>query len=156
MSHDHSSLGRVASSSGGGGPGAPHDNPVPNPPEASAAGRRSPAAPTTPCTPWRSPRCPSVERQSPSILLSAPFQFDPQDLRDFFLEFNERLGPFGARLKPRGLLLQRRDLRRQRVLLLGDRPPFPGGERRQISLLPLPSPSHQIGRMQPLTPHQCG
>src|SRR3989338_8583379 len=84
----------------------------------------------------------------PSVFLAVVLQFDPQDLRDFFLDLYQSLRP---RLKPGVLPLQHLDLIGQGILPLGQRTPL---SRQPLLFSPLTlfTPLRQIRRVQPLTP----
>src|SRR3989338_1687308 len=94
---------------------------------------------------------PASPGSSPSVLLAVFLQFDPQDLRDFFLDLYQSLGPLRPRLKPSALPLQHLDLIGQGILPLGQRPPL---SRRPLLFSPLTlfTPLGQIRRVHPLTP----
>src|SRR3989338_4909399 len=87
----------------------------------------------------------------PSVLLAVVFQFDPQDLRDFFLDLYQSLGPLRPRLKPRVLPLQHLDLIGQGILSLGQRTPL-SRQPLQFSPLTLLTQLRQVGGVQPLAP----
>src|SRR3990167_7439881 len=86
-----------------------------------------------------------------SVLLAVVLQFDPQDLRDFFLDLYQSLGPLRPCLKSRVLPLQHLDLIDQGILPLGQRTPL-SRQPLQFSPLPLLTPLRQVGGVQPLAP----
>src|SRR5437868_14169939 len=74
---------------------------------------------------------PSALSPPPSVFLGALFQFDPQNLRDFFLQLHQPLGALRSPLKPQILPLQ-----------------FPYPLRYRVFLPPLP-PSSPVRRLAP-------
>src|SRR3989338_8351320 len=98
-----------------------------------------------------SPRNSAAPGPPPSVLLYAVLQFDPQDLRDFFLELSSTLRPLRSRLKPCGLPLQNPDLVGQWIPQLGRRSSL-SRQPLQFSPLTLLTPLGQVGGVQPLAP----
>src|SRR3990167_9418597 len=94
---------------------------------------------------------PASPGSSPSVLLAVFLQFDPQDLRDFFLDLYQSLGPLRPRLEPRVLPLQNPNPIGQRIPRLGQRP-SPARQSLQFPPLALLTPSGEIRRVQPLAP----